>query len=419
MIGMVALAALLIVASIVTYLLQQGGPTAGRIGASNSPVATSTPVPTPTPTMTRHQRYQQLATQYVDKMSLEDMIGQLMIIQYTTADISDDLTRMIAQQHVGGVILYSNIADQLRTAEQVKGDTSQMQADAKIPLFIAVDEEGYNSVDRLGKIYNNPYHLSAREINETGDPAVAADEGARVAKDMLAIGLNLNFAPVVDVGVKDGYIDHDWRSFGSTPDKVIKYVAPYLAALQQGGVGGTLKHFPGIGSLPYGQDPHGELPVIEHSADEVYNIDLAPFKQLIQSSDPLQHPSMIMPTYVMVPSIDATTPVQYSVRFITDILRNELGYDGVVVTDSVVMQGAMYLNNQFLDVGARCVLSLKAGNDMILGIANATDLEEAITAIKAAIQDGTLTEYGLKQSVRRILTLKLERGVVPAELLTD
>src|SRR5262249_38283507 len=162
--------------------------------------------------------------------------------------------------HVGSAILYTSA---IVSKSQTQSNISDVQQNAKIPVFIAIDEEGWN-VDRLKNLYPpQPYYASyrmdPRAMGLTGDPNVAAQQGSQTAKDMRALGINMNLAPDVDVSTDDGYIGFDRRAFGSTPDTVIKYAGPYLKALQTAGVVGTIKHFPGLGSIPKGFDPHAVL----------------------------------------------------------------------------------------------------------------------------------------------------------------
>ena len=362
-------------------------------------------------------RYKQLAQLYVSQMTLDEKIGQLMVVTYGTNNYSQDLDYMLNQQHVGGVIMYQlGGQNQLQTADQVKHDVAMMQQRATFPLFVSIDEEGWN-VDRLKDVYPvppNPKRLAADDIHQTNDPAVATSEGQRVAHDMMALGINVNFAPDVDVATYHGYIDWDYRAFGTNPDDVLKYSAPYLEAMQAGGVIGGLKHFVGLGAVPHGNanDPHFVLPSVDLTPDQI-NTHLIPFKHFIQSPNKLDHPGFIMPTDLMVPSIDPKFPTEFSHTFITDILRNQLGYDGVVITDGLQM-GGVQLNGQTLTEAYASVLALQAGCDMLLDIAGSDQVAAVNTAIKAALQNGTLTQARIDEAVTRIITLKMERNVVPS-----
>src|SRR2546421_1641876 len=171
--------------------------------------------------LVKHMSYKQLASLYVARMTLDEELGQLFMVQnrypYYGADIEQTLERF----HVGGVILYQW---QMLTFNQARHDIAQMQKHATFPLLISTDEEG-GSVDRLSNIY--PYHPGATEIAQTGNVQLAAREGARTAHNLLALGINADFAPVVDVAVVNGFEQQQGRTFGTTPQQVTTFAGAY------------------------------------------------------------------------------------------------------------------------------------------------------------------------------------------------
>jgi beta-N-acetylhexosaminidase len=356
-------------------------------------------------------KYKQLASLYVSRMSLDDKIAQLLMVEYRYAThYSPDLDTMLNRQHVGSVIMY---LEQINMTKQTIQDTSEMQKRSTIPVFIAVDEEGWN-VSRLRNLHpdNQFYRKSAEEIHATGNPRVATSEGQKVAKELLSLGINMNLAPSVDVSTENKYIGYDGRSFGPTPKEVIKYAGPYMKAMQTEGVIGCIKHFPGIGSIERGNDPHMVLPTITESKDQLYQNDIVPFTHFIQSTDPQERARVIMSTNVMVPAIDTIYPAEFSYTLITNVLRNQLHFDGVVLTDALVMGGVEF-NGQPLTLAQASVMALQAGNDMLMGAGNPTDVETTISAIKAAIQNGTLTKARIDEAATRIITLKMATHLMP------
>ncbi len=380
--------------------------------AENSQSATSdktTVQPTPTPTV--HMQHQQIATQYVANMSLDDEIAQLIMVEHNAPSYTADLDMMINQQHIGSVIIY---ATAIVTRTQVQNDTHQMQENAKIPIFISIDEEG-RSLHRLTNLYDGDrnYRKDADDIQATGDPNVATAEGTSVAKDLLSLGMNMNLAPDVDISGSNDYIGYDGRSFGTTSDQVIKYAGPYLKAMQANGVVGSIKHFPGLGSIPRGFDPHATLPTYSGTKDELYQNDLVPFKYFIQSADQYEQAYVVMPTDMLVPAIDPTYPVELSQKFITDILRNELGFKGVILTDSLHMGGVL-IDGKPLSLAEASVMALQVGNDILEGASTSTDVQNIIDAVKVAVQNGTLTKAQIDASVTRVLTLKMDFNIMPA-----
>jgi beta-N-acetylhexosaminidase len=356
---------------------------------------------------TAHMRYKQLAALYVSRMSLDQEIGQLIMVEYQESSYSPALDTMIHDLHAGGVIMYQR---QINTYNQTRQDTAHMQSRADFPLIISADEEGWN-VHRLTNIY--PPRLSAYDINHSHSTTVASQQGAKVAHDLLSLGLNTNFAPDVDVSTDDNYIGYDQRSFGSTPQDVIKYVGPYTKAMQSDGVIATMKHFPGLGSAPRSTDPHAVFVTIPHTKQQVYNIDLVPFNHFIHASDPAEQPGIIMSTDELVPALDPTYIAELSPTIMTTVLRQQLGYDGVAITDALTMLGVQ-LNGQHLSLPQAAVQSLKAGNDMLLGPGDPDSMQSVIAAIKTALQNGTLSKARLDEAATRIITLKMERHLVPA-----
>src|SRR5947209_17205256 len=264
-------------------------------------------------------------------MTLDEELGQLIMVEYADTKYSSDLDTMINKLHAGGVIMYEF---QMNTFDQTKQDIAEMQQRSGIPLLISTDEEGGPYVHRLSHIYG--YRMSATDIYNTGNPQVATQQGHKAAHDLLALGINENLAPDVDVNLVNGF-DMVTRTFGNTPDSVIKFAGAYMKAPQGDGRVACIKHYPGLGDAV--SDAHTSLPVVNRTKDQIYSVELAPFKAFIQSPDRLLNPGMIMPTNVMMPAIDPKYPAELSHIFMTDILRKKFGYDGVVLTDSLYMQG--------------------------------------------------------------------------------
>lgn len=359
-------------------------------------------------THTNDMKYKQMASLYVDHMSLDDKLGQLIVGRFTASAYSPDLDTMINQQHIGGVILFAN---QIHTIQQIQADTARMQSRANLPLLIGTDQEGL-TVNRLANIYG-PDSLTAQAMGQSGDPNVANNEGKKIAQRLLNLGINVNFAPDIDVGIQGGYIDKDLRDFGHTVDDVIKYAGAYVEGLQGEGAIACLKHFPGLGDVPRNVDPHSTLPTVNADKDHIYNVDLATFKHFIQSTNPQEHANMIMATDVLMPAIDPKFPAELSHTFITDILRTEFGYNGVIISDLLHMQGVA-IDGQPLNIGDAAVLAIQAGVDMALNVTGSTEVAEVINALKAALQNGTVTKARIDEAVTRIITLKMERHLMPA-----
>ena len=352
--------------------------------------------------LTGYMRYKQLAAMYVARMSLDVELGQLIMVEYSDTTYSSDLDTMVNQLHAGGVIMYEF---QMQTFNQTKNDIAQMQQHATFPLLISTDEEGGPYVHRLKNIYG--LRMSATDIYNTGDPNVATQQGAKAAHDLLALGINENLAPDVDVNLVNGY-DMVTRTFGNDPASVITYAGAYLRALQGAGVVGCIKHFPGLGDAV--SDAHTSLPVVNRTRDQIYATELAPFKYFIQSQNTLDNPGMIMPTDVLMPAIDPNLPAELSPIFMTDILRKQFGFDGVALTDALYMQG---ISDKW-SMPQAAVMALNAGNDMLLGPNGANQMIDMLNGIKQALKDGTLSKARVDEAATRILALKMAYHLMPA-----
>ncbi len=349
-----------------------------------------------------HMKYKQLASLYVSHMTLDEELGQLIMVEYADTYYSPDLDTMITKLHAGGVIMYEF---QMQTFDQTKHDIAEMQMHAKIPLFISTDEEGGPYVHRLSHIYGP--RMSASDIAATGDPNVATQQGHKAAHDLLSLGINENLAPDVDVNLVNGY-DMVTRTFGNTVDSVITFAGAYMQALQGDGVVACIKHYPGLGDAV--TDAHTSLPVVNRTRDQLYSVELAPFKAFIQSPNRLLNPGMIMPTNVMMPAIDPVWPAELSHIFMTDILRKQFGYDGVVLTDALYMTGIA----QKWSMPEAAVLALNAGNDMLLGPNGVGEMTAMLDALKAALQNGTLSKARVDEAATRIIALKMQDHLLPA-----
>lgn len=349
-----------------------------------------------------HMSDKQLASLYVARMSLDEELGQLIMVEYNDTYYAPDLDTMITKLHAGGVIMYQF---QMQTLDQTKHDIALMQQHAKIPLLISTDEEG-GIVDRLTNIF--PPVPSALSVYQTGDPNAAAQQAHQVARELLALGINTNLAPDVDVALIPNAPDQITRTYGFTTDSVIQYAGPYLKALQGDGVIGTIKHFPGLGDASI--DAHFGLPVVNRTKEQLYSVELAPFKYFVQSTDKLEYPGIVMPTDVLMPAIDPTMPAELSHTFITDILRKQFGYDGVVLTDALYMQGIA----QQWTMPQAAVLALLAGDDMLLGPTGADQMQAMLDGLKAAVANGTLPRSRIDEAATRIIALKMQYHLMPA-----
>ncbi len=340
--------------------------------------------------------------QIMTGMTLDQKLGQLLIVEYIGNSYpGTELQYMVAKQYVGG-FLYQESNHNFKPPYNIIGNVAefshQSMSDAQIPLLIGTDQEG-GLVNRLYVFHG--YLPSAAQIAASGNPQIAYNQGSLAAKWMQQLGINTDLAPVVDVHTVDPPVLES-RMFGSDPLAVASYAGAYLHGLQQNNIVGCLKHFPGLGAIT--SDPHAGLPTVNRSLADLENVDLAPYKLMIQK----YHPAMIMSTDVLMPAVDPTLPAELSQKTINDLLRNQLGYDGVVITDGLYMQG---ISDRWT-LSQAAVLSIIAGDDLVEGPYNANQVAAVVTAFKQAMQQGKLTLDRINQSVQRILLMKVQYGII-------
>ena len=336
----------------------------------------------------------------VQKMSLDQKLGQMMIVQFVGPVYSLELSTMVKQYNAGAVLIFA--ANQnIISKGQLKGLIGQMQTDSPIPLAVSIDQEG-GYVDRLAAL-DGPRPAES-DIGATGDPNVARKAGLQDAQDLASYGINLNLAPVVDVtNVYNSQLDH--RTYGSTADLVTKMASAYLSGLQQSGkVLGTLKHFPGLGDVA--TDPHVGVPQLTRSQSDLEQIDWAPYRNLIQQGNTVH---AIMVTHEIVQALDTTKPSSLSSKVVTGILRDEMGFNGVIMTDSLTMESIA----AYYDEAQAAALSVEAGCDLLMGASTPSDLASMIQGIKQAMSDGQISQQRIDDSVRRILLMKYAMGLLP------
>ena len=391
----------------------------GCSSLSNGTDASNTPLTTPTPTR-RAMVYisgsrpdgnveNPLAIQMAKiqsimaGMTLDQKLAQLLIVEYLGNSYAPTLQYMIAQQGVGGFLYQAsnrNFNPPDNVIDNVAAFTRQAMKDAKIPLLIGTDQEG-GLVNRLYTFHGDL--PSAAAMAATGNPQYAYNQGAMAAKWLLQLGINADLAPVVDVHTVDPPVLQT-RMFGNTPETVATYAGAFLNGLQQNSVIGTLKHFPGLGAIT--SDPHAGLPTVDRSLAQLDSIDLAPYRLMLQKD----HPAMVMSTDVLMPAIDPNLPAELSPKAINGVLRQQLGYNGVVITDGLYMGGI----SQRWSLSQAAVLSIIAGDDLVEGPYTIDQVAQVITALKQALSDGQLTIERIDQSVQRILLMKMQYGILSA-----
>ena len=324
----------------------------------------------------------------LSQMTLEEKIGQMMIIGFHGTTANEDVNFMLNNYHFGGIIFFER---NMESKAQVKSLTASLQAGRKLPLFFAIDEEG-GRVSRMTHDLTPP--LSQQEIGQSGDATLAYESAKNIAQELKSIGINLNFAPVADVGTKDT------RSFSDNGDVVADFVANAALGYEKAGIFYCLKHFPGIGLWQV--DSHEDISTITADRYTFDTVDLVPFKKIITENDNSKF--MVMVTHIKFTAFDAENSASLSPAIMTQLLRNELGFKGVVITDDLDM-GAI---SKYHDESVLGVQSVKAGADIILSCHEYEKQRKIYEGILDAVKSGEIPEERINDSVRRILKMKLE-----------
>jgi beta-N-acetylhexosaminidase len=365
------------------------------------------------------------AASIVQNMTLEEKIGQMFMPDFRNWNGSgftvynDEVGSIVKQYHLGGIILFGpNVVDTeqtVRLADGLQGSVSGLQnTGEKIPLMLSIDQEG-GAIVRLATGTNMPGNMA---LGATNDPQQSYKVGKAIGEELKALGINVNFAPVLDVNVNPFNPVIGVRSFGGNPQLVASMGKGYVEGIRDAGIASTGKHFPGHGDTA--TDSHLGLPVVTHDLETVHNLDLVPFQAAINDGI-----DMIMTAHVVFPAIDdskvistkdgseISLPATLSHKVLTDLLRTEMGFKGVITTDALNM--AAIADNFGKEQAV--IMAIKAGSDIVLMPAavtkasEVTNLDKVFKAVLNAVQTGEINEAQIDQSAKRIITLKLKRGI--------
>ena len=330
----------------------------------------------------------------VANMSDADKVGQLLMIGIHGKTLNDDAKFMLNEYRVGGIILFDRNMESKDQVKSLIADINKTGKNAGLtPLFIGIDQEGGAVARMEDQLIKVP---PAEELGkEPIEQAVSlAKQSGTELKDL---GFNINFAPVADLGLTYG------RSFSTNPDDVVRYASAVGKAYDEAGLWYSYKHFPGIGKTDV--DLHADTSVVPVSKETLLNEDTKVFVDLIKQSKPNTY--AIMVSHAMYPQIDPDHPSSLSKAIITDWLRKDMGYNGVVVTDDMDM-GALAKHYTFGDMAVQSIL---AGSDILLVCHEYEHMQEAYNGLMKAVKDGRISKERLDESVKRILLMKMSRGM--------
>lgn len=336
-------------------------------------------------------------------LSIEQQIGQFLFIGLPGPELDQETRDLVTEVQPGGVIIFGrNVVG----PEQLRSLLDGVRELVAAPLLVGIDQEG-GLVDRLRRIFTPM--PSARTIRQHGDLAAARALGRITGDALRMLGFNINFAPVMSIMTDDRDLLSNGlysRSFGRSPGEVLGYTTVYMRGLQGTGLLGCLKHFPGIGAGEV--DSHEEMPVVQLSHDDLIAQDLAPYIELFQRRD--DRVRCVMVSHGGFPNIDIreeTTggllePASLNYNIVTELLRQELGYKHLVITDDLEM-GAI---TRHYEIGEAAVRATLAGEDMLLICASPERIRRGHEALLEAAKDGRLSEERIQQSLHRIARTK-------------
>lgn len=349
-----------------------------------------------------------LAKRIIENMTIEEKVGQMFLVNLESLDdtkgsffehrkMTKKMKKSLKGYPVGGVILFSR---NIETRNQTTYLNSRLQANSRIPLWISVDEEG-GDVARIG---NNPNMKTTQfppmeVLGSTEDTDYCFNMGKTIGTEIKELGFNLDFAPVADVRTNERNTEIGNRSFGSDTDLVAKLSSAVVKGLQRAGVSATLKHFPGHGDAE--GDTHKQSVNIGSDINRLREVDFVPFQEGIKAGA-----DFMMISHISISRVAGNTlPASLSSLVMTDIVRTELGFKGVVITDAMDMKA---ITSKYSS-GEAALKAVNAGADVILMPA---DFKEAYNKVVNAVLHGDIAESRINESVQRILEKKIKRGLI-------
>ncbi|SEG52235.1 glycoside hydrolase family 3 protein [Paenibacillus sp. UNC499MF] len=333
-----------------------------------------------------------------NELTLKEKIGQLLMVGFEGL-VPDANIRDLLQNHfAGGIVFFSRNLDNPEQAFALAEELQRMAVSTTgIPLWLGTDQEGGMVVRVRQGIAQLP---AAMALGAARNPGLLYEAAKGTAEELKALGINMNFAPVVDININPRNPIIDVRSFGDGAELVSELGIAAMTGFQDGGIASVIKHFPGHGDTE--TDSHAELPVVRHSLERLRSVELVPFRRAA-----LTGAEAVMTAHVGIPLLSGGEPVPATLsrEVLTGLLREELGFDGLIVTDCMEMDAV----TQGIGVGEAVVRAVLAGADLLL-VSHTYDSQlEAVAALERAVADGRLPEERIDASVERILRLKERR----------
>jgi beta-N-acetylhexosaminidase len=328
----------------------------------------------------------------IQDMSLKEKVGQLVMVGLDGYEMNINSQKLIQDYHVGGfVLLKRNVKDSQQLLDLVN-TLKETNSINKIPLFLAIDEEG-GRVSRMPEEFKKM--PTSQKIGEHNNRKLSKRVGEILGKEVKAFGMNMNLAPVLDIFCNPQNTVIGDRAFGDNPDLVSKLGLQAMKGIQEQGIISVVKHFPGHGDTSV--DSHVGLPIIGHDLERLMVFELLPFSHVIDNNV-----DAIMLAHILLPKLDPNFPASFSETIISEILREKMNYDGVIMTDDMTM-GAIADN---YDISNMAVKSIQSGCDIILICNDFSTKEDVLKAIHSAVETGIISSERIDESVYRVLQLK-------------
>lgn len=342
------------------------------------------------------------------QMSLEEKVGQLFQIGFYGTEVTPELRELVQKYHIGGIIYFRRNIESLEQITQVSNELQRLaqEKEGGFPLLISTDQEG-GIVTRLTGATHFPGNMA---LGATRDVELSRKVGQTVARELLGVGINMNLAPVLDVNNNPANPIIGVRSYGEVPRKVADFGVALIQGMQGEGVVACGKHFPGHGDTD--TDSHLDLPMIRHDRKRLAEVELVPFQRAISAGL-----DSIMTAHIYFPAIEPRKgiPATLSSNVLTGLLREELGFEGLIITDCMEMDAIV---NTFGTVEG-AIMTIEAGADMVLISHTLEKQQQAIQSVIEAVQAGRISKERIDASVRRILQLKEKRLGLEREQIAD
>lgn len=362
--------------------------------APSTAPATATPIPTATSTSVPVKSASPALspTPLASQMTLDEKLGQMIFAGIDDYTMNEAARKLIVTDHVGGIILYKPNVKDTKQLVSLVNELKKANGGNKLPLWLGVDEEGGRVTRLPDEIIKTP---TSQTIGQKGKTQLARSIGQLLGKELNAYGLNMDFAPDLDINSNPKNPVIGDRSFGSNASIVSSYGIPMMNGIQEMKVVPVVKHFPGHGDTSV--DSHIGLPIVQNDLNRLRTVELLPFKEAIKNQA-----DAIMVAHILLPKIDAKYPASMSKTIMTDLLRKELGFQGLIMTDDMTM-GAIAEN---YEMGEAAVKSVLAGSNVVMVGHDPLKAEAVLTALRTAVQSGRIPMDVIDQSVAQVAKLK-------------